>query len=188
MTQCSSIDDKRMTSRSSPVVPSNQGRHPRIESSKLVSTSAVVDRLQVAGSIHFADVLAKEPFDRVLELIIDLGTAFANDDQVAVLSQQIGSVTDGDSGLQLVSGGDPDLDSSSLQVGDSLRYTILQFVLDGGSSQQDEIPFDGSGNSLDAVFTVLKSNTSLVELLLPLFVDSLCGFPHDKQPEQVKRK
>ena len=87
MTQSPSVDNERMTSRSSSVVPTDERGDTGIESPKFVSSHTIVDRLKVARTIHLAYVFAEEPFNRVLELIVDFGSAFAHDNQITVLGE-----------------------------------------------------------------------------------------------------
>jgi hypothetical protein len=174
MAQCSSIDNERMTSSSRPVVPADERCYAGVQTSKFVSTDTIVDGLQVPRAIHLPHFFAKEPFDCVLQLVVDLGSSLAHNDHVAIFGKEVGCITNGNGGLQLVSGGDPDLDTSSLEVSNSFGDSILQLVLDRGGTQQDKIAFDGGRYSLDPVFTVLQSNTGFVELLLPFLVNSLC--------------
>lgn len=66
----------------------------------------------------------------------------SNDDEIRISREKVGAVSDGDGGLELVSRSDPDLDSSSFEIGDSFWDSILELVLDGGGSEKEERVFD----------------------------------------------
>jgi hypothetical protein len=78
-------------------------------------------------------------------------------------------------GFEFVAGSDPNLDTSSLEVRNSLGHTILQLVFDGRGTEQAQILLDTRADFLNEVLPVVsKRNSSLMIALIPLVVLVLC--------------
>jgi len=159
MSKSSTLDNERESSRSISVSVSDQRRNSRGGPSKLVRSTSLAGGSREEGRSSVGsfesgsmevnvvdDFWTEELLDSRSHLVVSrvggsVGSS-SNDDEVRISREKVGAVSDGDGGLELVSCSDPDLDSSSFEIGDGFWDSVLKLVLDGGRSEKNKGVFD----------------------------------------------